>query len=57
MKDKDYPKCFGKKNGYLLKCSEAHHTNNCELIEKCYQEYIKKALKFLTIADQRETLP
>ena len=36
------PKCFGKKNGYVMKCSELHHPikNQCPIIEECYQKYL-----------------
>lgn len=41
---KNPERCFGKFNGYLHKCWEAHHSDeqNCDLIEKCYQEYFKR---------------
>lgn len=34
-------KCFGKKDSYLMKCWQAHNAKNCELVEKCYQKYLK----------------
>ena len=48
--------CFGKNNGYLLKCHEfdpmkAHkknkkrHIDGCPVVEKCYQAYLKKSEK------------
>ena len=38
------PECFGKENGYLMKCNESHHApeKNCPLIEKCYQVYLDR---------------
>ena len=42
-READYPKCFGKKDGYMLKCWEAHHKQEeeCEEREQCYQAYIR----------------
>ena len=38
-------KCFGRYDGYLHKCWQAHSDNNCDLIEKCYQEFLRKEVK------------
>ena len=43
--EEEHPECFGKKDSYLLKCWEPHHSDKCDLVEKCYQKYCKKEVE------------
>jgi hypothetical protein len=44
-------RCFGRYNGYLIKCHERAEDSSkrvskkwpwCKMVEECYQNYIKK---------------
>ncbi len=57
---KNPERCFGKHDGYLYKCWQAHYEpdNNCDLIEKCYQEFfkrkeVKRSGSIFTVKEQR----